>query len=67
MSHPLSVVIITKNEESNIEDAIKSAQFADEVLVLDINSEDKTCQIARQLGAKVEIHDWEGFGPQKKL
>ena len=67
MSHPLSVVIITKNEESNIEDAIKSAQFADEVLVLDSNSEDKTCQLARQLGAKVEIHDWEGFGPQKNL
>ena len=67
MSHPLSVVIITKNEESNIEDAVKSAQFADEVLVLDSNSEDKTCQIARQLGAKVEIHDWTGFGPQKNL
>ena len=67
MSHPLSVVIITKNEESNIEDAIKSAQFADEVLVLDSNSEDKTCQLARQLGAKVEIHAWKGFGPQKNL
>ena len=67
MSHPLSVVIITKNEESNIEDAVKSAQFADEVLVLDSNSEDKTCKIARQLGAKVEIHDWTGFGPQKNL
>ena len=67
MSHPLSVVIITKNEESNIEDAVKSAQFADEVLVLDSNSEDKTCEIARQLGAKVEIHDWTGFGPQKNL
>ena len=35
MSHPLSVVIITKNEESNIEDAVKSAQFAEEVIILD--------------------------------
>ena len=67
MSHRLSVVIITKNEESYIEDAIKSAQFADEVLVLDSNSEDKTCQIAMQLGATVEIYDWLGFGPQKNL
>jgi glycosyltransferase involved in cell wall biosynthesis len=67
MSHQLSVVIITKNEESYIEDAIKSAQFADEVLVLDNNSEDKTCLIAKQLGARVETHDWLGYGPQKNI
>lgn len=67
MSLRLSVVIITKNEESFIEDAIKSAQFADEIIVLDSNSQDKTIQIARQLGARVEVHDWIGFGPQKNL
>ena len=67
MRHRLSVVIITKNEESYIEDAIKSAQFADEVLVVDSNSEDNTCILAKQLGARVELHDWLGFGPQKNL
>lgn len=67
MSHQLSVVIITKNEESYIEDAIKSAQFADEVLILDSNSEDQTCHIAKKLGARVENHEWLGFGPQKNL
>ena len=49
MSNSISVVIITKNEESYIEDAIKSAQFADEVLVLDSNSEDQTCFLAVNL------------------
>ena len=67
MSHQLSIVIITKNEESYIEDAIKSAQFADEVLVIDSDSEDNTCQLAKQLGARVEKHKWMGFGPQKNL
>ena len=67
MSHRLSVVIITKNEESYIEDAIKSAKFADEVLILDSNSDDRTCSIAKKLGARVENHEWMGFGLQKNL
>jgi len=65
MSISLSVVIITKNEENFIEDAIKSAQFAEEILVLDCNSIDKTCEIAKKLGAKVETQAWLGFGAQK--
>ena len=43
MSNLLSVVIIAKNEENFIEDAIKSANFADEVLVVDSDSIDTTC------------------------
>jgi len=61
----LSVVIITKNEEHFIEDAIKSSLFADEVLILDSGSSDKTCQIAENLGAKVFFQEWLGFGAQK--
>ncbi len=61
----LSVVIITKNEESFIGDAIKSSLFADEVLILDSGSSDNTCKIAQDLGAKVYSQDWLGFGPQK--
>jgi len=62
----LSVVIITKNEEKFIADAIKSASFADEVLILDSGSEDKTCEIAKNLGARVEYQKWLGFGRQKQ-
>jgi len=67
MTNPLSVVIITKNEENFIEDAIKSANFADEVLVLDSDSIDKTCEISIKMGARVERHKWLGYGRQKNL
>ncbi|MDA9031046.1 glycosyltransferase family 2 protein [Candidatus Pseudothioglobus singularis] len=67
MSNSLSVVIITKNEEKFIGDAIQSAKFANEVLILDSNSSDKTCEIALKMGARVEQHDWLGFGKQKNL
>ena len=62
----ISVVIITKNEEKFISDAIKSALWADEVLILDSGSEDKTCEIAKKLGARVEYQSWLGFGRQKQ-
>lgn len=65
MSNLLSVVIITKNEEKFIEDAIISAEFADEVLLLDCGSTDNTCKIAKERGARVETQKWLGFGPQK--
>ena len=65
MSELLSVVIITKNEEKYIEDAIISANFADEVLLLDCGSTDETCKIAKKRGARVETQSWLGFGPQK--
>ena len=67
MSNSLSVVIITKNEEKFIGDAIQSAKFANEILILDSNSSDKTCEIALKMGARVEQHDWLGFGKQKNL
>ena len=65
MSNKLSVVIISKNEEKFIADAVKSALFADEVLVLDSGSTDNTHTIAKDLGAKVLHQDWLGFGIQK--
>jgi len=63
----LSVVIITKNEESHIEDCIKSVQeCAHEIIVVDSSSTDRTAEIAQALGAKVTItSDWQGFGIQK--
>ena len=61
----LSIVIITKNEEKFITDAVNSSIFADEVLVLDSESTDKTCNIAKEIGARVEQQSWLGFGAQK--
>jgi glycosyltransferase involved in cell wall biosynthesis len=50
----LSAVIIAKNEERNIRRCLESLSFCSEILVLDDNSQDKTADIARSLGARVE-------------
>jgi glycosyltransferase involved in cell wall biosynthesis len=48
-----SAIIITKNEEENISDCVKTLSFASEIVIIDNASEDKTIQIAQKLGAKV--------------
>ena len=53
MDQKISVVINTYNEEKNIERAIKSVAWADEILVCDMRSEDNTVEIAKKMGAKV--------------
>ncbi len=63
----ISAVIITKNEADNIADAIRSVDWADEVLVVDSESTDNTCEIASGLGAKVLIQPWLGFARQKQF
>jgi len=63
---PLSVTIITLNEETNIARAIESVRgFAQEILVVDAGSTDRTVEIARHLGAKVITNPWRGYGQQK--
>lgn len=51
----LSAVILTKNEEKNIENCLKSLSFCDEVIVIDSDSSDNTRTIAQKFGAKVFI------------
>ena len=62
----VSVTIITKNEELSISRCLQSVSWADEVIVLDSGSTDRTVEISRQLGATVSVNtDWPGFGLQK--
>jgi glycosyltransferase involved in cell wall biosynthesis len=62
----LSIGILTKNEARLIEGCVKSALFADEVIVLDSGSTDATIEIAERLGAKTFVSDnWEGFAVQR--
>ena len=60
----ISALILAKNEERNIEACIKTLQFADDILVIDDFSTDRTKEIAERLGARVIQRgmngDWGG-------
>lgn len=63
---PLSVVIITFNEEKNIARCIHSVKdVADEIIVLDSFSADRTGEIVKELGGIFHQHAFEGYGDQK--
>ena len=61
----LSVIVITKNEETSIRRCLDSVAWADEIVVLDSGSTDATVNICREYTAHVHQTDWPGFGPQK--
>ncbi len=61
----LSVILITKNEAANIGAALDSVVWADEIVVVDAESNDETAAIARQKGARVEVRAWPGYAAQK--
>jgi glycosyltransferase involved in cell wall biosynthesis len=62
----LSVIILTKDEETMIRRCLESVAWADEIVVVDSGSADRTTEICREFGAKVQVTaDWPGFGPQK--
>lgn len=63
----ISAVIISKNEENNIAEAIKSVAWADEILVVDSESTDRTREISEYLGASVIVREWPGFSAQKQF
>jgi glycosyltransferase involved in cell wall biosynthesis len=64
---PLSVIILTRNEERNIGDCLKSVSWADEIIVLDAHSTDRTSEIASAAGGTVYQTDWLGFGKTKNI
>lgn len=61
----LSLVVITKNEDSNIARCLSSVPFIQDKVVLDSGSTDQTVSIATQLGARVFIEEWRGFYLQR--
>jgi glycosyltransferase involved in cell wall biosynthesis len=64
----ISVVIITLNEECNIARCIQSVQgIADEVLLVDSHSTDRTCEIAQKFGARIVSRDWKGYAATKNF
>ncbi len=63
----ISATIITLNEQGNIERAIESLRCADEVLVVDSGSCDRTVEAAAKLGARVVESPWLGYAAQKNF
>jgi len=63
----LSVAIITCDEERNLARTLASVSFADELIVVDSGSKDRTVEIAETFGAKVFQRDWPGFAAQKNF
>jgi len=61
----ISIAIITKNEEDRIEECLKTLSFADEIIVVDSESTDKTVEIAKKYGCRIYEEKWEGFGSHK--
>jgi glycosyltransferase involved in cell wall biosynthesis len=61
----LSVAIVAMNEEVDIGRTLESVRWADEIVLVDSGSIDRTCEIARQYGAKVVIEPWRGYAAQK--
>lgn len=63
---PISVIIITKDEESQIERCVSSVHEFDEVFVVDSGSTDRTCELAAASGARIVSFAWDGCYPKKK-
>lgn len=63
----ISAVIITKNEEANIERCLNSLKWVDEIVVIDSGSVDRTVEICRKNNCKVVETEWLGYGKTKHL
>lgn len=62
----LTIGVLTLNEERNIERCLRSCAFADEIVVVDSGSRDRTVALAEGLGATVHTYaEWQGFGVQR--
>ena len=64
---PISLVVITHNEERNIERCLRAADFCAERLVVDSGSTDRTVELATSCGARVIRRDWTGYRDQKNF
>ncbi len=64
---PISIAIITQDEENRLPNCLESLSFADEILVVDSGSRDGTVDIAKSFGCKVLLETWRGYARQKQF
>jgi len=62
----ISVAIAAMDEEANIGRTLASVRWADEIVLVDSGSRDRTCEIAREHGARVIAEPWRGYVAQKQ-
>jgi glycosyltransferase involved in cell wall biosynthesis len=62
---PLSVIVLTRNEEKNISECLNSIRSADDIIVVDAQSKDQTVKIAHKFTPSVFIKPWMGFAEAK--
>jgi glycosyltransferase involved in cell wall biosynthesis len=67
MRRTLSIAMIAMNEEANLPRTLVSVKWADEIVVVDSGSKDRTIEIAHSFGAKTSYHLFEGHGEQKNV
>ena len=63
----ISVAIVAMDEEANIGRTLASVGWADEIVLVDSGSKDRTCAIARERGARVVVEAWRGYVAQKQF
>jgi glycosyltransferase involved in cell wall biosynthesis len=63
----LSIAMIAMNEEANLPRTLESVKWADEIIVVDSGSRDRTIEIAKSFGAKTSYHAFGGHGEQKNV
>ena len=63
---PLSVVVITYNNGDTLDRVLREVDWADEIVVLDSGSGDDTVAIATAHGARIAVHPFDDYGPQKQ-
>lgn len=59
------MALITKNEETDLPGCLQSVSFADQIVIVDCGSVDRTGDIAARFGAQFFVEAWKGYGPQK--
>jgi glycosyltransferase involved in cell wall biosynthesis len=67
MRKTLSVAMIAMNEEANLARTLETVKWADEIVVVDSGSRDRTIEIAQSYGAKTSYHAFGGHGEQKNV
>jgi glycosyltransferase involved in cell wall biosynthesis len=67
MRQTLSVAMIAMNEEANLPRTLDTVRWADEIIVVDSGSKDRTVEIAQSFGAKTSYHVFGGHGEQKNV